>query len=65
MRFILRNPLLTDISISNLRLCCRYIKEEKKEGDAAPVVDEETKGEELAAEFEAETTEIKQLPSQE
>ena len=25
VRFLLRNPLLTDISISNLRLCCRYL----------------------------------------
>lgn len=28
---MLRNPLLTDISISNLRLCCRYAEEEKNE----------------------------------
>lgn len=25
VRFFIRNPLLTDISISNLRLCCRYL----------------------------------------
>ena len=33
VRFLLRNPLLTDISISNLRLCCRYVEEEKKAED--------------------------------
>lgn len=45
VRFMLRNPLLTDISISNLRLCCRYAEEEKKEEDgvmkSAPTSDGE------------------------
>jgi len=44
VRFMLRNPLLTDISISNLRLCCRYIKDE----DAKKEEVEESKGEDLA-----------------
>ena len=30
VRFMLRNPLLTDISISNLRLCCRYVKDSEE-----------------------------------
>ena len=31
VRFVLRNPLLTDIAISKLRLCCRYVNEENKD----------------------------------
>ena len=57
VRFLLRNPLLTDISISNLRLCCRYIK---------PDQSEETKEEEDDLDdeesFRAESLEM-QLPS--
>ena len=52
VRFMLRNPLLTDISVSNLQLRCRYINEEKKgeETDTKDSVDdEERKGEELQA----------------
>ena len=51
---MLRNPLLTDISISNLRLCCRYIEEAKTEG--ADAAEEERK--EGEAEFMAEATEM-------
>ena len=54
VRFMLRNPLLTDISISNLRLCCRYIEETKTEG-----VDEaEEERKEGEVEFMAEATEM-------
>jgi len=52
---MLRNPLLTDINITNLRLCCRYLTEEGKEQDE----EEESKGSE---ELEAEQIEM-QLPS--
>ena len=54
---MLRNPLLTDINITNLRLCCRYLSEEGKEQEE----EEESKGSE---ELEAEQIEM-QLPSQE
>ena len=54
VRFMLRNPLLTDISISNLRLCCRYVEEAKTEG--ADAAEEERK--EGEAEFMAEATEM-------
>lgn len=53
VRFILRNPLLTDISLSNLRLRCRYVDPEKKEeeNDATTETEyEEAKTEELKAE---------------
>lgn len=53
IRFMLRNPLLTDISISNLRLCCRYIKEENKDLDAKSTPKEDEESKELV-EFEAE-----------
>lgn len=38
---MLRNPLLTDINITNLRLCCRYLAEAGKEQEE----EEESKGE--------------------
>ena len=57
---MLRNPLLTDISISKLRLCCRYIKEAAEDGTTPVPTEEESKGEEV--EFQAESTEM-QLPS--
>ena len=57
---MLRNPLLTDISISKLRLCCRYIKEAAEDGTTTAQTEEESKGEEV--EFQAESTEM-QLPS--
>ena len=50
VRFILRNPLLTDISISNLRLCCRYIKEENKDGESSDAT-KESSGEEESKEI--------------
>ena len=54
VRFMLRNPLLTDINISNLRLCCRYLPEEDgKENEEA----EESKGEQTT-ELQAEQIEM-------
>lgn len=53
VRFMLRNPLLTDISISNLRLCCRYLEDsDSEEGKTDPD----------SKKFRTETKEI-QLPS--
>ena len=54
VRIVLRNPLLTDISLSNLRLRCRYADPEKKDGekdeDASKVEQEEAKTEDLKCE---------------
>ena len=44
---MVRNPLLTDISISNLRLCCRYVDDDDKKV--------ETNAEEQPEEEEKET----------
>lgn len=60
VRFMLRNPLLTDISISNLRLCCRYVKTDKDKKEESD--DDERKEDE--EEFLTEKREM-QLPSQE
>ena len=58
VRFMIRNPLLTDISISNLRLSCRYID---KQG--GPAGEEEEKDEEVKkAGFRIEKRDLK-LPS--
>ena len=31
VRFLLRNPLLTDIAVSKLRLCCRFVDSPPKD----------------------------------
>ena len=51
VRFMVRNPLLTDISISNLRLCCRYVDEDDKKV--------ETTAEDQPEEEEKETEQAK------
>ena len=51
VRFVIRNPLLTDISVSNLRLKCRYLKDDKSQGgeDQSTEDSEESKGDDLRA----------------
>ena len=66
VRFMLRNPLLTDITITNLRLCCRFLDEGEEAKDAngggaagnGDVKDERKEGEDDEGEFMAEKLEM-------
>jgi len=51
VRFLLRNPLLTDIAVSNLRLRCRYVKDKVDgEEEAKGVQDEKDDDDEYESE---------------
>ena len=43
---MVRNPLLTDISISQLRLCCRYVDEEAEKAEKGESKDDDEEEEE-------------------